>query len=144
MDGVFSEETVNCDGTDSTILTNSQCEVPLMVLYAAPFELIGGTSVYAKVVATNSYGDSLESDEGNGASIVLVPDTPLMFRDDPSVTSEIQVGLLWTDGVSNGGQPVLDYTVSYEVSAGVWTELASGILTQSYTSTASLTAGASY
>lgn len=143
-DETFSEELVNCDGTQAAIVSNSQCEIPLMVLYAAPYSLVGGSSVYAKVSATNSYGTSIESDSANGASIVLVPDAPLQFKDNPLVTSETVVGLTWTDGVSNGGKPIEDYTVSYDQSTGNWIELESGILTQSYSSTATLISGANY
>jgi len=44
--------------------------------------------VYAKVVAYNYYGDSLsESNLGNGAIIVFVPDHPLALRNDPLITN---------------------------------------------------------
>jgi len=33
-------------------------------------------SIFAKVVAINYYGESLESDEGNNAIVLLVPDAP--------------------------------------------------------------------
>ena len=38
---------------------------------------IRGANVWAKVIAINYYGDSLESEIGNGASILLVPDSPI-------------------------------------------------------------------
>jgi hypothetical protein len=85
-----------------------------MVLYAAPFSLDGGSDIYATVIAVNYYGSSVESEPGNGAKVVLVPDAPLLVRDDPSVTSATVAGLLWTDGVSNGGKSVIDYTISYD------------------------------
>lgn len=143
-DESYSEDLVGCDGTKSAIVNNRQCEVELTTLYAAPFNLIGGDDVYAKVVASNLYGPSVESDPGHGAQIVLVPDAPLQLRDEPTITSETQVGLIWTDGAFNGGMPVIDYTVSYDQATGNWVELESGILTQSYTSTAVLTSGADH
>jgi hypothetical protein len=98
-----------------------------MTLYAAPFNLQGGYDVYAKVTATNFYGTSEDSDPGNGAAIVLVPDAPYQVRDNAAVTSSTQVGLTWIDGISNGGRPVIDYTLSYDQSTGTWIELESGI-----------------
>jgi hypothetical protein len=63
-DSTFTADTVNCDMTASTLTT---CTIPVTVLRAAPYSLDWGDSVFAKIIATNSYGDSLESDEGNGA-----------------------------------------------------------------------------
>jgi hypothetical protein len=75
-DTTYTIESVYCDGTSNDLLTNKECEVPLTVLYAAPFLLDGGSSVYAKISATNSQGTSEVSDPGNGAQIVFVPDAP--------------------------------------------------------------------
>lgn len=56
-DGVtFSEDTVNCNGADSQIISELKCQVPVSILRAAPFELEWGTSVYAKVAAINAVG----------------------------------------------------------------------------------------
>lgn len=38
-------------------------------------------------MAYNQYGDSEESDKGNGAKIVLVPDAPLNLENAADVTS---------------------------------------------------------
>ena len=51
------------------------------------------------------------SDTGNGAKIVYPPDAPLSLSDDADITNDMQVGLTWSDGVSNGGTPVIDYQV---------------------------------
>jgi hypothetical protein len=47
------------------------------------------------VIATNAYGDSIVSDSGNGAVIVLVPDAPNSLANDPLITSKTQIGLNW-------------------------------------------------
>lgn len=73
----FTEELTNCDGSQNAVFTNTACSIPIDVLTAAPFSLTRGLSVWAKIVAINMYGDSEESDQGNGAKIVLVPDAPL-------------------------------------------------------------------
>ncbi len=70
------------------------------------------------VSASNNYGTSAQSQPANGAIIVLVPDAPLSLQDNPAITSALVVGLSWTDGVLNGGKPVLDYTVSYDQASG--------------------------
>jgi len=70
--------------------------------------------VNIKVIATNAYGDSLISDAGNGAIIVLVPDSPTLLINDPLITSRTQIGLKWSDGASNGGEIVLDYRITYD------------------------------
>lgn len=40
-DGVsFSEELTNCDGSDPTIVENTECTVPISVLLLAPYNMI--------------------------------------------------------------------------------------------------------
>ena len=55
----------------------------------------------------------------------------------------MQVGLTWTDGVSDGGTAIIDYQVQYKVD-NVWVTIATGIKPKSYTTTLSLVAGQSY
>jgi hypothetical protein len=70
-DGVtFLSEMTDCDGSDSTIVQSQSCSIPTIKFYQAPYSLAWGSSVYAKVIATNLIGDSLESEQGNGAIIV--------------------------------------------------------------------------
>lgn len=71
-------DNVNCDMTSSTDTT---CTIPVSVLRAY-FGLDWGTSIYAKVFAINDYGNSLESDEGNGAIITTNPDPPTNLVED--------------------------------------------------------------
>lgn len=51
------------------------------------------------------------SPSGNGAVIVYVPDAPISLADNPVITNALHVGLTWSDGVSNGGTSVIDYTI---------------------------------
>lgn len=37
---------------------------------------------------------------------------------DPSVTSASEIKIMWDDGISEGGSPIIDYRVDYEDSAG--------------------------
>jgi hypothetical protein len=78
-----------------------------------PFDLAYGTSIYAKLVATNVFGDSLESEAGNGAVIVTNPDSPLNIGEMPEYWSASSITIEWDEGVANGGKTVLDYRVSY-------------------------------
>lgn len=52
----FTEDTVNCDGTDSSIVSTRKCQIPVSVLRAAPYNLDWGDSIYAKVAAINAVG----------------------------------------------------------------------------------------
>lgn len=49
----------------------------------------------------------------------------------------------WVDGASNGGDTIIDYRVSYAQESSIYTVLAVGVTTQSYTATG-LTAGLFY
>jgi hypothetical protein len=67
------------------------------------------------------------SDPFNGGTIVVLPDTPINFVGDFSVISSTVIGLLWDNGSSEGGTPIIDYAISYDQASGVWVELATGI-----------------
>ena len=62
---------------------------------AAPFSLTWGSSVYAKVSATNIRGNSLQSLAGNGAILITVPDAPLLLSIDSALTTATKIGLTW-------------------------------------------------
>jgi hypothetical protein len=59
-----------CDGTTSDVITNTECRVSFEALISFPYELPFGSSIYAKVVATNIVGDSSISYPGNGALLL--------------------------------------------------------------------------
>jgi len=96
LDGLtFSEEATNCQGSGTTIISDHSCSVLISDLMIAPYHLPWGSSVYAKVMAINSIGNSLVSDEGNGATILTIPDAPTDLANDPVVTTSSQIGLTW-------------------------------------------------
>lgn len=68
-----------------------------------------GTEVYAKLIATNVYGDSGLSLAGNGGTIVRVPDKPINLAENYSDRTPTTIGMTWADGVDNGGLNVIDY-----------------------------------
>lgn len=82
----FDESILHCDGTDSTILSNAQCTVPISALQSVPFNLPWGSAIYVKVSATNVVGTSEFSPLGNGAVILKVPDAPTDLTNELSIT----------------------------------------------------------
>lgn len=57
----YFEDLIHCDGTDSTIITNLYCLIPMTTLRASPYSLILSTVVAAKISAHNSRGWSATS-----------------------------------------------------------------------------------
>ncbi len=102
----FETQISHCNGSDPTIAFNTECTVPLSVLTAAPFSLVLGQTISLQVTAININGNSPPSPVGGTALIDLVPDAPLNLANNPSVTLATQIGLTWSDGVSNGGTVV--------------------------------------
>jgi len=76
--------------------TSTTCTIPVTVLRSSPYNLQWGASVYAKIVATNIYGNSLVSDEGNGAIITTTPDHPLNLAEDTAQRTKSTLGLTWS------------------------------------------------
>lgn len=93
-------------------MASDACIVPLETLYVAPYSLLQGDSIWAKVTATNSYGTSIESIVGNGDVVVFVPDPPINLIDDVATTSAFVMGMLWEDPANDGGKPIIDYIIS--------------------------------
>jgi hypothetical protein len=72
----YEQDLINCPDTD---LDTVVCTLPVSALQNEPFNLALGESIYAKVIAFNTIGDSPDSSPGNGAivSIVVAPDAPV-------------------------------------------------------------------
>ena len=102
----------------------------MVELRAAPFSLDKDDSVVAQIVSTNVYGDSAASSAGSGAVIWLVPDAPLNLQNVVSETNAQTIKVTWTDGLSDGGTPILDYSIWYDQSTGDWILLESSITSQ--------------
>ena len=101
----------DCNGSDSTIIAQTYCIVKVDTLRALPFYISWGSSIYAKIITTNYLGSSLESEEGNGAIIYNFPDSPINLKENTEITWGSRIGLSWEEGLSNGGTPVIDYTI---------------------------------
>lgn len=85
------------------------CIIPHTVLIEAPFSLVLGDEVYARVNAINFYGDSVTSNDGNGAIIVLVPSAPVNLQMNNALTTVSTISFTWGKGLSTGGQPIINY-----------------------------------
>ena len=84
-------------------------------MQAAPFSISTlGSPIKAKVIAINAYGESESSEVGGGALMVLVPDPPMNLLNNPLVTLDDRSGLIWNDGLSNGGQQIIDYGIYFD------------------------------
>jgi hypothetical protein len=86
-DFTFTEDLIDCDGTNADIVLNRQCLVPISSLRTAPYSLSWGSEIFAKVSAINIYGSSLESPVGSGAVILTKPDAPLNLQNVPLETT---------------------------------------------------------
>ena len=84
-------------------------------MLTTPYSIEWGLSIWATVTAVNIYGLSVESEPGNGAIILMIPDPPINLVNVPApVTLATQIGLDWEAAPEDGGTPVLDYTVSFD------------------------------
>ena len=80
IDGIsYFTDLTACNGTSSVVVTNLYCDIPISTLLGAPFNLVYGSSVYARSAAINIIGSSLFSTAGNGAVIAMsyAPDAPV-------------------------------------------------------------------
>ena len=105
----FTVDSANCDMSSSVLTT---CTIPVAILRASPYSLEWGTSVYAKVIAINSYGNSLESQEGNGAVITTTPGAPTSVIEITAERTKSTLGLSWTAPVFTGGAVITHYRIN--------------------------------
>lgn len=96
------------------------------------------------MLATNVVGSSAASTPGYGAVILTNPDPPSALANNPAITSATVIGMTWTAPTVVGGTPVIDYRISWDQGTSQYTDLATGITTLSYSTTATLTANTVY
>lgn len=83
----------------------------MSTLLASPYNYDGGDHVWAKVVAVNVYGETDQSEAGNGAYYTREPDSPINVQEDETHRTATQLGIVWSAGASDGGLPVTEYRV---------------------------------
>lgn len=108
----YTEDSTNCNGSDSSVISSTSCTVPLSVLTSSPYLLGVGDSIFVKVVATNIKGSSSESSIGSGALVITNPDVPVSLAEDTAERTVSTLGLTWSAGTSNGGSAILDYRIN--------------------------------
>jgi hypothetical protein len=140
-DGIsYTTETTYCD---MTISTDTTCTIPVTVFRTAPFSFDWGTDIYANVFATNFYGDSTVSADGNGAMITTNPDAPINLIESYATRDPTTIGLVWSHATFTGGDVIIDYRINIAVQGGSFSILASGLTTPAYTAVG-LTSGVIY
>jgi hypothetical protein len=77
----------NCNGVNTAVLTFRSCSIPINVLRSDPFNIDWGSSIHAKVSATNIVETSGYSADGNGAIILTVTDPPVNLANVVTITS---------------------------------------------------------
>jgi hypothetical protein len=138
-DADYSVDLTNCDMSSSTAVT---CTIPVTALRTTPYSLEWGSSVFAKVIATNAYGNSVESTAGNGATITTTPDVATSIVEVDADRTKSTLGLSWTAPVFTGGDVIIDYQINIAEQGGSFSILES-VSTSTYTAI-SLTAGTTY
>jgi hypothetical protein len=73
-----------------------------------------------------------------------VADAPISLTNDPSTTTDSVIRFTWSDGSSDGGSSVIDYTVFYDQGTSTFVELESSVTTQFYLTSVTLSAGTTY
>ena len=68
--------------------------------------------MFAKILAYNKYGDSIESEPGNGAIIITFADAPTDLAEVAMLRTHSSITFTWAQGLNNGGSPVIDFRVS--------------------------------
>jgi hypothetical protein len=110
---------------------------------SSPFNLIGGDHIRAKIVAVNAYGETVQSEEGNGAYYTTLPDKPINLIENLILRTATQNSLTWSSGAYDGGLAVIDYRINRKEGNGVYSEFASGITGTTFL-TSGLVLGATY
>ena len=59
-----------------------------------------------------------------------IPDAPTTLASILAISNDVQIGLTWANGASNGGSSIMEYRVSYDDGENHW--VTSSVTTQSY------------
>ncbi len=101
------------------------------------YGLTWGNKIYAKVVAYNIYGYSEDSPISNPTVLITNPDAPINLKENTLARSFTQISLVWEDGASSKGSPIIDYIVTYSIglNSNNFVVLQSGVLLKTYIAT---------
>jgi len=124
----LSEEATNCDGTASSVISNTFCEIPMASLTSSPFSLAQGTLIQAQVEALNSIGYSTPSPLNVAGELAqTVPHKPTSgpSRGSGTTQTSLQVDFALPSAPLNGGSTILSLNLQWDAgTAGItWTTL---------------------
>ena len=49
---------------------------------------------------------------------LVLPDAPISLANEDTTTSATKIKFTWSDGASNGGSSIIDYTIYYDQGNG--------------------------
>lgn len=130
-DGTMKEEQLYCPPTDTSLLTNRYCNIPMAVLRAPPYSLTYGTLIRVQVQARNLKGWSVASPLNTAGSVLetepVAPATPTRIH---ALTDDFQMAVDWTELVTDaerGGPsaPITSYRLEWDgtTNGATWTVL---------------------
>lgn len=144
-DGLFTEETTHCQGSQELIVTNRSCSVPFTTLRDPPYSLEFGELVQVKVRAFNSIGASEENQENtSGATIQVEPGQITTLAIDNDISSNESIGLVWqalTGSIKTGGAPINNYKIRWNQGSLVNTWVDKEVVAADSSETYSVTIG---
>ena len=111
-DGSYKEEKTHCDGSSPAIMSALTCTIPTNVFTQSPLSLPWGSTVQTKVLAYNTYGDSLDSAISTAVFIRKKPDAPIL-TENRALRTPTSFGLQWEEPFT-GGAPIIDYRITYD------------------------------
>jgi hypothetical protein len=104
--------------------------------------LTNGQTYTFTVVAINDVGNSLASDPSSAITLPTTPTAPLNVATEVKSSS---IKLTWSDPASNGGSPVTDYIIEYQLTTGgSWVPFDDGVGVDKFTTVTGLSNGTSY
>ena len=155
--GNFIEDQTVCDGTAPTVVTGTQCLVPMSALWVAPFQHGQGAEVLAQVRAHNARGWSTISPTTTSPGGALVETVPQALsaptRGLATTDSVLQSDWLAPVGAAaTGGSAIVGYALYWDDATSspgppVWTELVGASATHTaltYSRTTGIVGGETY
>lgn len=138
-------DTDNCDGSQAAIMAQLYCTIPMATLTGATYSLALNDEVFAKALATNSYGNGLESPvNSEGAYVKTIP--AKMSNPYNTTKSTTSITMEWAEPseTDSGNATITSYTLLWNNGGtGTPTTTLTDSLVTSYT-ISGLTAGQSY
>lgn len=147
----WNEDLTNCDGTNSGVISNLYCVIP-MSTFLSTYGYSYGLLVEVRASAQNTYGwGPVSTTNTVGATILTVPvQMTAPVRGSGTTISQIQVD--WTaltTTADQGGSTILSYHLQWDsgTSGVTWTDLIGLSVEQTattYTVTSGITGGQFY